>query len=190
VVVIGTVGSASGTVVNLQHNAADHIRYGGAGSARIMKWHCGRCSVHHGHHTEGHVNKAALRLVWLAMLAILAVGASALGQGVRLAIGVLIGLPSFVLMLVSRVQLGASFSVNPEARGLVTAGVYSKIEHPMYLFLDMFILALIIIPGWPLLLPVWGILAIIQMLQARKEEQVLAAAFGAEYEEYRSHTWL
>ncbi len=41
---------------------------------------------------------------------------------------------------------------------------------------------------WPLLLA-WLALTPIQILRVRREEKVLAEAFGAEYQAYRAKTW-
>ena len=38
-----------------------------------------------------------------------------------------------ILWFVARRQLGASFSVRPEAQPLVTTGLYAKLRHPIYL---------------------------------------------------------
>jgi protein-S-isoprenylcysteine O-methyltransferase Ste14 len=135
------------------------------------------------------MNRTALRLVWAALVVICAVPATMLGHSARLAIGVAVALPSCALMIISRIQLGRSFSVKPEARALVTTGVYSRVQHPMYLFLDLFLLGGIIALGWPMLLAGWGILVVAQVLQAQREEKVLAAGFGAEYEAYEMRTW-
>lgn len=132
----------------------------------------------------------ALRLIWCAAMAAGAGAAISLSQSVRSVIALLVGVPSFVLMITSRIQLGASFSVKPESRTLVTTGIYSRIQHPMYLFLDLFLLAVIIVIGWLVLLPFWAVLVVIQLLQAQREEHVLAAAFGSQYESYRRRTWL
>lgn len=40
----------------------------------------------------------------------------------------------FALWLTARLQFGKSFSVRPEARALVTTGLYSKSRNPIYLF--------------------------------------------------------
>ena len=135
------------------------------------------------------MNRTALRLVWAALIAICAFPATTLGHSARLAIGLLVGLPAFVLMIISRIQLGTSFSVKPESRALVTTGVYARVQHPMYLFLDLFLLGGIIALGWPILLAAWGILVVAQVLQTQREERVLAAGFGAEYEAYQRRTW-
>jgi protein-S-isoprenylcysteine O-methyltransferase Ste14 len=135
------------------------------------------------------MDRTVVRLVGAAVLAALAYAATLMGQNQRLVVGILVGLPSFVLMIISRTHLGKSFSVMPEAKALVKTGMYSRIQHPMYLFLDLFLLAIIVLLGIPVLLLVWGILLIVQMAQARREEKVLAVAFGAEYETYKHGTW-
>jgi protein-S-isoprenylcysteine O-methyltransferase Ste14 len=136
------------------------------------------------------MKRLTLRLAAAAIGAALASIAVSLSQGPRLAIGAAIGIPSFVLTIISRRQLGKSFSVMPEARALVTTGLYSRIQHPMYLFLDLFVLALILATGWPIFLIVWGILVVVQALQARREEKVLSAAFGDQYKSYEACTWI
>jgi hypothetical protein len=40
----------------------------------------------------------------------------------------------FVLWILARVQLGSSFAVTAQAKALVTAGLYAKFRHPVYLF--------------------------------------------------------
>src|SRR6185369_2475549 len=39
-----------------------------------------------------------------------------------------------VLLTIARIQLGTNFSVTPQARELVTTGVYSRIRNPVYVF--------------------------------------------------------
>ncbi|HKW32523.1 MAG TPA: hypothetical protein VJN92_05935 [Candidatus Acidoferrum sp.] len=48
--------------------------------------------------------------------------------------GAVIGLPSFALLIVARIQLGGSFSVRAKAQMLVTHGLYSRIRNPIYVF--------------------------------------------------------
>jgi len=136
------------------------------------------------------MGKIAVRLVGAAIVAALALATTSMGQTLRIAVSIAFGLPSFVLMIISRRQLGAAFSVMPEAKALVTTGLYSKIQHPMYLFLDLFLVALIVAFDLPVGLFIWGIIVVVQTLQSRREEQVLAARFAGEYEVYRSRTWL
>ena len=97
-----------------------------------------------------------------------------------------ISLPLFVL---ARWQLGSSFSVKAKASRLVTTGLYSRFRNPIYLFGGLFIV------GLSLFLSPWGPLAValvivpLQVVRARREERVLAEAFGEEYERYKKNTW-
>lgn len=95
-----------------------------------------------------------------------------------------------VLWVVARLQLGAAFSVRPEANELVRTGFYSHLRHPVYVFgTPAFIFALGALGGWKMLLLWTVILVPVQIVRARREERVLAEAFGADYEAYRGSTW-
>ena len=130
------------------------------------------------------------RLIGAAIVAGLALAVTWMSPSVRIAIGILVGLPSFVLMNISRRHLGDSFSVSPKAKALITTGLYSRIQHPMYLFLDLFLLSIIVAIDLPILIIAWAILVIVQTIQSSLEEKVLSAAFGAAYETYRDRTWI
>jgi len=94
-----------------------------------------------------------------------------------------------ILWFVARRQLGVSFSVKPQARQLVTTGFYAKLRHPIYVFGTMAVLlVLLALQGWQALV-IWAILIPVQVIRARREEKVLAEAFGADYETYHSSTW-
>jgi protein-S-isoprenylcysteine O-methyltransferase Ste14 len=94
-----------------------------------------------------------------------------------------------ILWFVARQQLGVAFSVRPEARQLVTTGLYAKLRHPIYVFGTMaFLLVLLALQGWQALV-IWAVLIPVQVIRARREAGVLAEAFGAEYQAYRSSTW-
>jgi protein-S-isoprenylcysteine O-methyltransferase Ste14 len=136
------------------------------------------------------MDKTVIRLTGAAIVAALALAITLMGETSRIAIGGIIGVLSFVLMNISRYQLGKSFSIMPQAKALVTTGVYSKILHPMYVFLDLFLIGLIIVLDVPMLFFVWGIIVVVQTLQSRREERVLASAFGADYEAYKRQTWM
>lgn len=136
------------------------------------------------------MDKTILRLLGAALVAVLAFAATSLGEIPRIALSILLGLPSFVLMLVSRRQLGSSFSIMPEARALVTTGLYSRIQHPMYVFLDLFVVSVIVGLNWPILLWAWALVVVLQTVQGRREEKMLAGAFGSDYEAYRKRTVL
>ena len=55
-------------------------------------------------------------------------------MNVQTYVGVTLALVSASLAIVARTQLGNSFSVTPKAKDLVTHGLYSRLQHPMYLF--------------------------------------------------------
>ena len=94
-----------------------------------------------------------------------------------------------IVWFVARRQLGVAFSVRPEARQLVVTGLYAKLRHPIYVFGTMaFLLVLLALQGWQAL-AIWAILIPVQVIRGRREEGVLAEAFGAEYEAYRNSTW-
>jgi protein-S-isoprenylcysteine O-methyltransferase Ste14 len=103
--------------------------------------------------------------------------------------GLLLATIFFPLWLAARRQLGTAFSVKPEARHLVTSGLYSKIRHPIYVFGGLaYFGALLALQIWPLL-AAWIALNPIQIVRARRESRVLAEAFGAEYQAYLANTW-
>ncbi len=94
-----------------------------------------------------------------------------------------------IAWFVARSQLGMAFSVRAQAHHLVATGFYAKLRHPIYVFGTMaFLLVLLALQGWPGL-AIWAILIPVQVIRARREERVLAEAFGVEYEAYRSSTW-
>ncbi|SRR5712692_110957 len=103
--------------------------------------------------------------------------------------GSMLTIAGMTLVFTARFQLGKSFSVTPQARKLVTHGLYSKVRNPIYVFGIMAISGVILILHKPRL---WILLAIIipmQIVRARKEAKVLEAKFGNEYREYQRKTW-
>jgi protein-S-isoprenylcysteine O-methyltransferase Ste14 len=103
--------------------------------------------------------------------------------------GSMLTIAGLTLVFTARVQLGKSFSVTPQARTLVTHGLYSKVRNPIYVFGIVVISGVILILHKPRL---WILLAIIipmQIVRARKEAKVLEAKFGDEYREYQRKTW-
>ena len=103
--------------------------------------------------------------------------------------GAVIGLPSFALFILARIQLGGSFSVRAKAQTLVTHGLYSRIRNPIYVFGGLVIAGILLFLGLPKGL--WVLVAVIpaQIYRVRNEEKVLAAKFGDEYRAYKARTW-
>ena len=78
-------------------------------------------------------------------------------------------------------------------RGLVVRGSLAAgrgiLRHPIYVFGTMaFLFVVLALQGWPGLI-IWAAVILIQVVRLRREEQVLAERFGAEYAAYRSTTW-
>ena len=104
--------------------------------------------------------------------------------------GLLLSVVSLPLWVVARWQLGGAFSAMPEARHLVTHGLYSKIRHPIYVFGCLaYFGSLLALQVWPILVA-WLALTPIEVMRARREDRVLSDAFGPAYAAYRCKTWL
>ena len=111
-------------------------------------------------------------------------------RAVALAIGALLLFPGLALVLWARVTLGRSYGVSGSTgtqlyadHQLVTNGPFALLRHPMYV--GLFVAALggvLVYRTWT---PVFVALNFIGFLfRARREEQALAAEFGAAWEEY------
>jgi protein-S-isoprenylcysteine O-methyltransferase Ste14 len=134
-----------------------------------------------------------LNLITLAMFIVGVVWAclyapSVEWNAVRIAGAAIAGV-SLLLLVVARLQLGAAFSVRAKAKTLVTTGLYSRIRNPIYVFGGIFILGVsMLVERWEILLLI-ALLVPMQVVRARKEARVLAAAFGEEYARYKARTW-
>jgi len=131
-------------------------------------------------------------LRWMDVVAWAAVVGLALRFGAHTGIwyaGLLLAALCQPLWLMARLQLGDSFTAKPEARTLVTRGLYPRIRHPICVFgCGAYFGAFLALQIWPIL-AAWLALTSIELLRARREERVLVAAFGKEYENYRKGTW-
>src|SRR5438128_11596225 len=88
--------------------------------------------------------------------------------------GLGIAVPAAVLLFVARWQLGRSFSVTPQARQLVTHGLYSKIRNPIYVFSALMLAVILIALQRPYaLFFLLLVLISVQILRARIDDIVL-----------------
>jgi protein-S-isoprenylcysteine O-methyltransferase Ste14 len=94
-----------------------------------------------------------------------------------------------LMLTVARFQLGNAFSVTPQARMLVTRGVYSRVRNPIYVFGTVVIVGLIFYFRVPIFLLVLLILVPMQVLRARAEARILEQTFGDDYRRYKRSTW-
>jgi protein-S-isoprenylcysteine O-methyltransferase Ste14 len=138
------------------------------------------------------VNKAfgwvdILFYLFLLVLVVLAVRYGP--RGPMWYVGLCLCIVATALWVIARWQLGHSFSVRPEARHLVTTGLYSRIRHPIYVFgsLAFFGALLALLEGQAVI--IWLVIVMIEFARARREERALAEAFGDEYTAYRNRTW-
>jgi len=103
--------------------------------------------------------------------------------------GAILAVISYPFVIIAHMQLGRSFSVRPEARELVTHGLYSKIRNPIYVFVDMMVFGLVLALHWHWLLVIFPVFVAVQARQARREARVLQERFGQAYLDYRERTW-
>jgi protein-S-isoprenylcysteine O-methyltransferase Ste14 len=105
-------------------------------------------------------------------------------------VALLVAALTFPFWIAARVQLGSAVSLWPRASHLVTSGLYSRLRHPVYVFGTIASLsALLALQIWPVF--ALGVALVpLTVLRARREEQVLSAAFGEEYQRYKARTWL
>jgi protein-S-isoprenylcysteine O-methyltransferase Ste14 len=137
------------------------------------------------------LSRQALRFIaipFLVIPAVLIVVRPARWDAMR-ATGLVLTILGFGLLTVARVQLGNSFSVTPQARALVTTGVYRKIRNPVYVFSGIGIAGFVLYVGRPMWLLLCLALLPLQVLRAQAEGRILEAVFGEEYRAWKRQTW-
>jgi len=131
-----------------------------------------------------------LTVVPLALIGFLAWDALHITWDLPRAIGCPLAVIFLALLALARIQLDTNFSVTPQARELVTTGVYSKIRNPVYVFSTIAIAGFLLYMHFFLgLLIFLAVVIPLQWLRARAEARVLEAKFGDQYRAYRAQTW-
>jgi protein-S-isoprenylcysteine O-methyltransferase Ste14 len=110
--------------------------------------------------------------------------------GAQSFIGMGMAIVGLALWSVARIQLGKSFSIAPEAKALVTTGLYARIRHPVYAFGGLVYVGLFVAWGKWVPLVLIASIQLMQIRRVRREERVLEQAFGEEYRRYKARTWL
>ncbi len=103
--------------------------------------------------------------------------------------GLALAVFGFTMLTIARIQLGNAFSFTPQANMLVTRGLYSLVRHPVYIFSLVGIAGLALYVRMPLLFVFIAIAIPLQIVRARREDQVLEERFGEQYRAYKRATW-
>jgi protein-S-isoprenylcysteine O-methyltransferase Ste14 len=135
--------------------------------------------------------KMNLRSIWPAIFGtLLAIAASWYQPWTTLRlVGLCLLVPSEILLILARLHLGASFSVRAEAKSLVTHGLYSRIQNPIYFFGGVTLAGLILFLDKPWYLLIFLLVVPVQVIRIGRERKVLMDKFGDSYLQYRKRTW-
>jgi len=104
-------------------------------------------------------------------------------------VGAILTMGGAIGMTLARIQLGNSFSIRPQARELVTRGLYARIRNPVYIFGMVLIAGVILYVNRPKLCWIFLIIIPLQVVRARAESKVLEEHFGDSYRQYKAQTW-
>lgn len=106
--------------------------------------------------------------------------------------GLLVEIAFVALFWASHRQLGRNWSVTLEIRDrhrLVTDGLYRWVRHPMYSSFWLWAVAqALLLPNWVAGFSGLAGVAILYFSRVGKEEALMRAAFGRDYEEYSART--
>jgi protein-S-isoprenylcysteine O-methyltransferase Ste14 len=103
--------------------------------------------------------------------------------------GVIVALVGYILLITARLQLGKSFSISPQAKQLVTHGLYARIRNPIYVSVCVMWLGLIVALQLNWLFVPLVILLVMQLIRSNQEAKVLQEKFGDAYLNYRKQAW-
>jgi protein-S-isoprenylcysteine O-methyltransferase Ste14 len=103
--------------------------------------------------------------------------------------GAILAVVGYSTFVTARLQLGNSFAVTPQAKELVTLGLYSRIRNPIYVFVDVMIFGLILALHLYWLFALFPLLVAMHAFRAHREANVLQEKFGQAYINYSDQTW-
>ena len=103
--------------------------------------------------------------------------------------GAILAVVGYSTFVTARLQLGNSFAVTPQAKELVTLGLYSRIRNPIYVFVDVMIFGLILALHLYWLFALFPLLVAMHAFRAHREAGVLQEKFGQAYINYCHETW-
>lgn len=111
-------------------------------------------------------------------------------QNISQYVGIIIFIPSFLLWLIARIQLGKCCTLLPVAKQLVTHGIYSKFRNPIYLFGTTTLIGFFLLHELPEGLFTLFLVIPIQFVRGYKESVALEDHFGQFYHDYVQQTWI
>jgi protein-S-isoprenylcysteine O-methyltransferase Ste14 len=104
-------------------------------------------------------------------------------------LGAFLAVLGYTLLITARMQLGKSFAVTPQAKALVTHGLYARFRNPIYLSVDVMWFGLILVLHLCWLFVPLLLLIVFHLFRARREAAILQETFAQAYIDYQKHTW-
>jgi len=104
-------------------------------------------------------------------------------------LGAILAVIGYILLITARMQLGKSFAVTPQAKALVTHGLYARFRNPIYLSVDVMWFGLILVLHLYWLFVPLLLLIAFHLIRARREATILQEAFAQTYIDYQKGTW-
>lgn len=105
-------------------------------------------------------------------------------------VGFVVSIGAIVLWIIARIHLGKAFAVEPQAKTLITSGIYAKIRHPIYVssFIALIGIGMIVQKYWFIVFLL--VIAMIQCMRMQAEDILLHKKFGKLYIQYKNTTWI
>ncbi|MDC1205496.1 hypothetical protein N8083_01460 [Candidatus Pacebacteria bacterium] len=111
------------------------------------------------------------------------------GMGFNEILGTLTTLIGYLFWFLSRYYLGKAYALLPEARYVVSDGIYSKIRHPLYISQMITLGGIIIFIENPKLWWLFLFVLLCQLYRKSQEEKLLIKKFVIKYTDYMKSTW-